>query len=367
MAKTLRIDLGERSYPIHLGPDLLADVGGLIAERIAPGRCLLISDATVADLHGRRCLDALSAAGFAPVPAAFPAGETSKTLARAEWLWRSCAEAGIDRHTPVVALGGGVTGDLAGFVAACWMRGVPLVQIPTSLLAMVDSAVGGKTAVNSPAGKNLIGAFKQPACVIVDPLLLRTMADREYRSGLAEVLKYGVIRDPDFLAWQETACRELATRDADSVLHAVEASCAAKAWYVGRDELEGGVRAHLNYGHTFAHALERDTDYARYLHGEAVGIGMRMAVRLGELVGLTADPDLADRQDRLLTTYGLPLTHACQDPAATAARLAEHTRLDKKAAGGRRRFVVPVRPGQVELVDEPDAETVVAAFAACLE
>ena len=296
--------------------------------------------------------------------ATFPAGELNKSLTIADALWQACAKHRIDRTDAIVALGGGVSGDLAGFVAASWMRGIRFIQVPTTLLAMVDSSVGGKTGVNSAAGKNLIGAFKQPACVVIDPTLLTTMDQREYRAGLAEVLKYGVIRDPAFFAWQETHAEALAAGDSAAVAHAVAESCRIKAWYVAEDETEQGVRAHLNYGHTFGHALERDTSYRTFLHGEAVGIGMRMAAVLARRLGLLSDDDLIRRQDALLTRYRLPLVH--RDGGAAAARLAGHCALDKKVAAGRMRFVLPSRLGVVAVHEVSDLPAVEAAFAGAL-
>jgi len=329
---------------------------------VAGRRCLLVADRIVAGLHGEAVASSLADVGIEVVSATFPAGEEHKNLATAERLWESCAEAGITRDAFVVAVGGGVTGDLAGFVAACWMRGVAFVQVPTTLLAMVDSAVGGKTGINAPAGKNLIGAFKQPACVIADPELLLTMDAREYRAGLAEVLKYGVIRDADFLAWQEAHADALAGREAETVAEAVRRSCTCKAAYVAEDETERGVRAHLNYGHTFGHALERDTGFRRYLHGEAVAIGMRMAARLAEDLGICEDDRLVARQDALIAAWELPSEHRDGDPDAAARRLAGHCRLDKKSRDGRARFVLPRRVGEVAIVDDVAEDDAAAAF-----
>jgi 3-dehydroquinate synthase len=366
MARRIDLDLGERGYPIHLGAGLLADAGRLIGERLAAGPCLLVSDATVAAHHGAACAAGLRAAGFAPTTATFPAGETSKTVATAVELWQACAAAGIGRDGGIVACGGGVTGDLAGFIAATWMRGVAFAQIPTTLLAMVDSAVGGKTGVNLPAGKNLIGAFHQPICVIADPLVLATLPPREYRAGLAEVLKYGVIGDPAFLTWQEAHAAALAAGEPGAVERAVAESCATKARYVAADEREDGVRAHLNYGHTFGHALEAEGGYAIWLHGEAIGIGMRMAVDLARRLGVLTDPTLAARQDALLAAYRLPMTHPVTDPDTAAVRLAGRCRQDKKARAGRVRFILPRRAGEVMMVTDPPTEAVVAAFRSAL-
>jgi 3-dehydroquinate synthase len=360
------VTLGSRSYPILIEPGLLADAGTLVSEHLTARAVLVISDERVMALHGRRLKDSLEQAGLRVHQETFPAGEEHKSIAQAERLWAACASHRLDRSGAVIALGGGISGDLAGFVAACWMRGVALVQIPTTLLAMVDSSVGGKTGVNSAGGKNLIGAFKQPHCVLIDPELLGTMEEREYRSGLAEVLKYGVIRDAAFFHWQEAHAEELERRDPDMVAYAVAQCCRIKADYVSEDEFEQGVRAQLNYGHTFGHALELDTHYTRYLHGEAVGLGMRMAANLAQILGLLTDPQLILRQDGLLTRYHLPLTHAVSDPAATAARLASHCRLDKKVTHGRTRFILPTGLGHVVMQEAPEAARVVEAFASAL-
>ena len=358
------VPLGDRAYDISIASGLLDRAGELLLPRLDGRKALIVADETVAQLHGARLTAALAAAGIQATIATFPAGEPSKTLATAERMWAACAAAKIDRTDAVIGFGGGVSGDLAGYVAACWMRGVRFVQIPTTLLAMVDSSVGGKTGVNSAAGKNLVGAFKQPVAVLIDPALVTTMDRREYRAGLAEVLKYGIIRDPDFFRWQEQFATELEAGEADAVAHAVAESCRIKAWYVVEDETEQGVRAHLNYGHTFGHALERETRYERYLHGEAVGIGMRMAAALAQLQGLLPDDQLAQRQDHLLKRFRLPLVHTARDVNAAVTALAAACGLDKKVARGRTRFVLPTRIGAAELVEAPETERVQRAFLA---
>lgn len=360
----INVDLGEYSYPITIAPGLLSHCGDALAPRLGKSKTLIIADAHVAALHGATLQKSLHAAGIAAEMVTFPAGEPSKSLATADQLWQDCAIRRIDRTGTIIAFGGGVSGDLAGFVAACWMRGVRFVQIPTSLLAMVDSSVGGKTGVNSAAGKNMIGAFKQPACVLIDPSLVASMDRREYRAGLAEVVKYGVIRSPDFFAWQEQNADALAKADANAVAHAVAESCRIKAWYVAEDEFENGVRAHLNYGHTFGHALEKETGYSRYLHGEAIAIGMRMAADLARRVGTLTDATLIERQETLLKRLGLPLTHAAD--SAMAGKLASHCRLDKKVAAGRTRFILPEKIGTVGIVEAPAENDVIAAFASAI-
>ena len=363
----VHVDLGARSYDILIAPGALERAGELLAPQVDGGTALVVADATVARHHGEGLLASLRAAGVRCEIATFPPGEPSKTIATCERLWQACAEAGVDRAGCIIGLGGGVSGDMAGFVAATWMRGVRFLQIPTSLLAMVDSSVGGKTGVNSAAGKNLVGAFLQPSYVLIDPAVVATMDPREYAAGLAEVAKYGVIRDPEFFAWQEANAAALVAREAEAVTRAVATSCRIKAWYVEQDEHEHGVRAHLNYGHTFGHALERDTGYATWLHGEAVAIGMEMAADCAERLGLLQRPDLRPRQTALLAALGLPRSHRCGDPAAMVERLVTATRVDKKARKGRTRFVLPRDFGQMEVVTEPDPAAVQAAFAGAIE
>lgn len=367
MDTPLRVDLPGRAYDIHIAIGACATAGPLIASWTNARRALVIADALVAECQGPALRHSLEGAGLEVALATFAAGERHKTVATAETLWQACAKERLDRSGAIVALGGGVTGDLAGFVAATWMRGIAFVQVPTTLLAMVDSSVGGKTGVNTAAGKNLVGAFHQPAGVIADPATLATLPPREYRAGLAEVVKYGVICDPDFLAWQASEAAGLRHAAPDRVARAVRTSCGIKARYVIADEREGGVRAHLNYGHTFGHALEAGTGYTTYLHGEAVAIGMTMAADLAARLGLLEEPDLIDRQVELLAALGLPTYHVADDPEAEASKLADLCRLDKKVRRGRVRFVLPRAAGRVELVTDPDPQAVVAAFRARIQ
>ncbi len=365
MAEIVRVELGSDAYPIHIAPGLLDQAGALLRPLLPGPQALIVADQQVARLHGQRLVDALTRSGLRAHLITFPAGEPSKTVATAESLWQACATHRIDRGDAIVALGGGVSGDLAGYVAACWMRGIRFAQVPTSLLAMVDSSVGGKTGVNSAAGKNLVGAFKQPVGVVIDTALVATMDGREYRAGLAEVLKYGVIRDPAFFAWQEANAEALAGADPTAVAHAVAQSCRIKADYVATDPFERGIRAQLNYGHTFGHALERETGYTRYLHGEAVAIGMRMAAACAQRLGVLSDAGLIARQDALIARFGLPARHA--GTPGELERLVAHCRLDKKVSGGRTRFILPVRMGEVVLSEAPDERQVAAGFQAGLE
>jgi 3-dehydroquinate synthase len=347
LMSTIRVQLGERSYDIVVTSD---DVGGLgpFARQRANGRLAFL----VTDEHVVARADAVAAAlhdaGFDTQVISLPAGEAQKALNVASYLYDRLAEARADRKTLVVAVGGGVIGDLAGFVAATWNRGLPLFMVPTTLLAMVDSSVGGKAGINHPRGKNLIGAFHQPVGVWIDTASLNTLPDREYRSGLAEVLKYGVILDAEFFAYLEQHTATILARDAGCIRHVVGRCCRLKADVVERDEREEtGLRAVLNYGHTFAHAFETVGGYGAWLHGEAVSAGMVCASRLAERRGLIG-PDITERQRRLLQTFGLPI--APQNWPAD--ELLAVMRLDKKASAGRLRFVLPRRLGEVAMFDD---------------
>ena len=345
----------DRSYDIVCGRDLLATVGPAVAT--AGGRrAVLVCDAAIAATHGSRVAAGLAAAGVEFEQVDVPSGEAAKSVAGAARLWEALAAAAVDRATHVVAVGGGVTGDLAGFVAATFARGLPVWQVPTTLVAQVDSAIGGKTGINLSAGKNLVGAFWQPRGVVADIDTLATLPMREYRSGLAEVVKYGMIFDPDFFAWLEASAEPLLARDPAAVEHAVERSAALKALVVERDEREtSGLRAALNYGHTFAHAYETACGYGTLLHGEAVAIGMARAARLACRLGRLPQ-DVVARQDRLLERLQLPTSIAALGvtppgrPAESPETLLEIMARDKKSVGGRLRFVLPDRIGRVELV-----------------
>lgn len=327
-----------------------------MAEGVGPAvaaaggrRAVVVADAAVAGSHGERARQSLSAAGLETAVVAVPSGEPTKSIAAAERLWNAFAEMAVDRRTHVVAVGGGVVGDLAGFVAATFARGLPVWHVPTTLVAQVDSAIGGKTGINLAGGKNLVGAFWQPRGVFADIDTLTTLPEREFVSGLAEVVKYGVILDPPFFGWLESSAAALTGRDPAALTHAVERSAAIKADVVSQDEHEtSGLRAALNYGHTFAHAYETLAGYGTLLHGEAVAIGMARAARLAALLGRIPG-DFVARQDALLTSLTLPTTipAGVDDADALLAVMAR----DKKSLGGRLRFVLPSRLGHVELVD----------------
>ncbi len=345
--QTVRVPLDTRAYDIVSPEGEPAGVGAF-ARRACPRStaALVVTDANVRR-HAEAVAAALREAEVRAEVAEVPAGEGSKSPAQLARLYDALAELPADRSTLVVAVGGGVVGDLAGFAAATFNRGLPLLMVPTTLLAMVDSAVGGKVGINHPAGKNLIGAFHQPAGVWVDITALDTLPDREYRSGLAEVVKYGVILDPELFAFLEANAADLLARDPVAVGHVVRRSCQLKAEVVAADEREEtGGRAVLNYGHTFAHAFETVGGYGRWLHGEAVAAGMSCAAKLAEAMERT-DRDLRVRQDALLAAFGLP---TAPDPAWRAADLLDVMRRDKKAVGGALRFVLPTTLGHVELV-----------------
>ncbi len=333
MSRTLEVQLGERGYPIAIGGGLLGRTDAWTS--IAPERqVLLLSNTTVAPLYAKALREAL---GKRPLELLLlPDGESHKTLEQAGVVYQRLAAMGANRDAVLVALGGGVIGDLGGFVAATWMRGIDFVQVPTTLLAMVDSSVGGKTAVNLPAGKNLVGAFHQPRLVVADLDTLATLPPREYASGLAEVLKYGAIVDREFFDWIDAHAAALIARDLDVVAEAVERSCRHKAAIVARDERETGDRALLNFGHTFGHALEAVAGYGTLLHGEAVAIGMVQAARLSERLGLSSPAD-GDRLAAVLARLDLPVA----PPAGLSADELEHAmRLDKKNASGKLRFIL---------------------------
>jgi 3-dehydroquinate synthase len=348
--QSLRVNLGPRSYDIAIGSGTGRSFAGSLRDRLPQaGRGLVVAD-THTRPHAEQLADLLGTDGLAVVPA----GEGSKSLAAAAELYTHLARRAADRKTPVIAVGGGVVGDLAGFVAATYNRGLPLVMVPTTLLAMVDSSVGGKVGINLPEGKNLVGAFHQPSGVWIDTALLDTLPAREYRSGLAEVVKYGVILDAEFFAWLETNADAVLDRDPAAVTHIVARSCRLKADVVERDEREEtGLRMVLNYGHTFAHAFESVGGYGTWLHGEAVAAGMACASRLAGRRGLIA-ADVTARQVALLRRFGLP-TEPRPDWEADA--LLAVMRRDKKNVGGRLRLIVPTRLGEVAAFDDvPVAE-----------
>ncbi|MEW9573700.1 3-dehydroquinate synthase [Rhodanobacter sp. Si-c] len=340
---TIDVALGARSYPVWIGRGLLADTARW-RERLRGRHVLVISNTTVAPLYLDRVargLDGLSWSSFL-----IEDGEAHKSFANVERALAALAGLGATRDACVIALGGGVVGDLAGFSAACWMRGIDFIQMPTTLLAMVDSSVGGKTGVNLPAGKNLVGAFHQPRAVVADIDTLATLPVREYRAGLAEVIKGAAIGDEPFFAWLETHADALAARDDDAVVEAIARKVRYKAGVVARDETEQGERALLNLGHSFGHALETAGHYTTLLHGEGVAVGMLLAAQLSERLGMSAAADTA-RLRRLLETIGLPTAvPAGFDPEQLLALM----RLDKKNSAGMLRLILWRGIGKAEIV-----------------
>ncbi|MFN9369507.1 MAG: 3-dehydroquinate synthase [Planctomycetia bacterium] len=346
----------DRSYDIVVGHGVLAGIGPAIRSAAA-SRAVLIADAAVLETHAARAVESLKSAGIAVETIPVPSGEASKCLSQAGLLWDAFARLAVDRRTHVVAVGGGVVGDLAGFVAATFARGLACWQVPTTVIAQVDSGIGGKTGVNLPSGKNLVGAFWQPRGVFADIDTLATLPDREFASGFAEVVKYGMILDAEFFEWLEAHASRIMAREPALLARAVERSAALKAFVVERDELETtGLRAVLNYGHTFAHALETAAGYGSLLHGEAVAIGMARAARLAVLLR-RVPRSLIDRQDSLLTEFSLP-TAVPAGGIATADTLLDIMRRDKKSVAGSLRFVLPDRLGHVELVEGIPADLV---------
>jgi 3-dehydroquinate synthase len=337
------VQLDARSYPIWIGEHLLDDAASW-RDAIGGRHVLVVSDSHVAPLYLEKALAAVGDRKTARI--VFPAGEASKSFDACSAIFDALAEMGASRDATLLALGGGVIGDLAGFAAACWMRGIAFVQIPTTLLAMVDSSVGGKTAVNLPQGKNLVGAFHQPRAVVIDTATLSTLSDRELRSGLSEVVKYGAIGDAEFFAWLEANADALLARDAGAIAHAIAVSCRQKAGIVARDETEQGERALLNFGHTFGHAFEAVAGYGEILHGEAIAIGMRLAADLSTRIGMAAEAD-ARRLDTLLQRFGLATAAPRLDIDAILAAM----RLDKKNVSGRLRLILWRGIGRADVVD----------------
>ncbi len=347
---TVRVELGERSYDIRIGEGLLATAGEVLKSLNAGPRVAIVTDSNVGPLYADRVAKELEDYGFAATVISIPAGEKSKCVHALERVWTELVAAGLDRNSAVVALGGGVVGDLAGFAAATYMRGIRVVQIPTTLLACVDSSVGGKTAIDLKAGKNLVGAFHQPAAVIIDTGTLKTLPERDLRSGLAEVIKYGVILDAPFFTWLEKNLDDVVSLQANATTEAIRRSCELKAQVTSADEREGGPRAVLNFGHTAGHALETTSGYKGLLHGEAVSLGMLAACRVAELLGMIPAREVTEPLRRMLSRAGLPVTLR----GVNVAKILDPIRRDKKARDGKIMMVLPVRIGEVKAVHDVD-------------
>ncbi|MDB5749159.1 MAG: 3-dehydroquinate synthase [Massilia sp.] len=356
----LNVDLGERSYPIAIGPGVLAD-GALLARHIGGTKVAIVTNTTVAPLYLDKVAAPLRAAGREVVEIILPDGEEHKHWGSLMAVFDALLANKCDRQTTLVALGGGVIGDLTGFAAASYMRGVPFVQIPTTLLAQVDSSVGGKTGINHPLGKNMIGAFYQPRAVLADTGTLETLPDRELSAGLAEVIKHGAILDAEFFDWIEANIARLMERDPAALTHAIARSCEIKAEVVRKDEREGGLRAVLNFGHTFGHAIEAGLGYGEWLHGEAVGCGMVMAADLSQRMGLI-DADTVQRIRALVLAAGLPAVA----PDLGEARWIELMEVDKKNEGGAIKFILLKPLGSPSVTSVPH-ELLLATLAACTQ
>lgn len=359
MHERLYVGLGERSYPIWIGEGILGQLGTALDEVNFPRKLALVTNPTVAALYRDRVVDSLLAAGYQPSVIEIPDGEAFKTLKTLETIYDALIRGGFDRFSGMLALGGGVIGDITGYAAATYLRGIPFAQVPTTLLAQVDSSVGGKTAVNHPLGKNLIGSFYQPRHVHIDVATLRTLPKREFAAGMAEVIKYGIIKDRAFFTWLGKERSSLQALDAQALIHAVMKSCQIKANVVEIDEKESSLRAILNYGHTFGHAIEALEGYGVVVHGEAVAIGMVVAARLAQSLGLSTAADV-DSIRRLIESFGLavvPPTHPLEDYLSAMGR-------DKKVKGGRLRFVLNHGIGECSMRDIDSPESVFAEILA---
>jgi 3-dehydroquinate synthase len=356
--RTLSVNLGARSYPIHIGAGLLGDAR-LYAPFVKGKRVAVVTNPVVAPLHLENLQRALEEAGAQAVPVLIEDGEQAKSWASLDRVIDALLAAQLGRDSLIVALGGGVVGDLAGFAAAIYQRGMPYIQVPTTLLAQVDSSVGGKTAINHPRGKNMVGAFHQPLAVIADVATLDTLPDRELRAGIAEVIKHGFILDLPFVAWLEANIGKLLARERAALEYAVRRSCELKAQVVAADEREAGLRAILNFGHTFGHAIEAGAGYGEWLHGEAVGTGMLMAAELSARAGTLRRED-AERVKALIARAGLPL----RGPKLAIERYLELMQVDKKTAAGKVRFILLDGLGRATLRGDLDESLVRESIAA---
>jgi 3-dehydroquinate synthase len=340
--ETIQVNLGERSYPIHIGQDILGELPGMVERTGVAGTLALVTDSTVAPLYAEQVESLLKDAGHTVIRCVMPAGESNKRLHQVETFIGEFLQGGLDRSSLVIALGGGVVGDTAGYSAAAFMRGIPFIQIPTTIVAQVDSSVGGKTGVNHALGKNIIGAFHQPEGVLIDMTMLRSLAPRELRAGLAEVIKHGVIADESLFAHMEQNVDAILACDLDALIIPVKRSCEIKSAVVAADEKEHGLRANLNYGHTFGHGIEAVTEYKKFLHGEAIALGMCAAGALSQALGLV-DTNFVERQRACFEAYELP-TRWPDLPVEDVLAAMKH---DKKARAGTLKFVVADSMGHV--------------------
>ena len=355
MIQTLTVQLAERSYPIHIGVGVLTHAD-LLIPHLKQKKVVIVSNTTVAPLYLDRLRSTLEKAGISVLPVILPDGERYKTWETLNLIFDSLLGAHCERSTTLIALGGGVIGDMGGFAAACYQRGMPFIQVPTTLLSLVDSSVGGKTAINHPLGKNMIGAFYQPKLVLADIATLDTLPDRELRAGLAEVIKYGLIRDHEFFVWLEANMESLLAREREALAYAVYRSCENKAEVVAADERESGERALLNLGHTFGHAIETGLGYGEWLHGEAIAAGTLIAAELSKRLGWIDGASVA-RIESLFLRAGLPVYGA----PLGATRYLELMRHDKKVQDGKLRLVLLADIGKGVIFDAAEEETIRAA------
>jgi len=344
--KKIRIDLGSRSYDILVAQDLLSRVGGFLSRLVNSQSAVVVTHPSINKLYGNTLRASLELEGFQTITLEVPEGESCKSIQQAERLYDRLIENHCGRETPLLAFGGGVIGDLTGFVAATYLRGVPYIQVPTTLLSQVDSSVGGKTAVNHERGKNLIGAFYQPRLVAIDFATLKTLPKDEFRAGLAEIIKYGIIEDADLFAFLETNAEKILQQDRECLQHIIETSCSIKARVVEKDEKESRYRMVLNFGHTIGHAIEALTAYSRFKHGEAVAIGMIYAARFSRNTGQCSD-DVVLRIQALIEKFGFSI----QLPDFSPKQYIESMYLDKKAVDKKIRFITVKDLGSVQIVD----------------
>jgi len=356
--QTLHVHLGERSYPIHIGAGLLGQPD-LLLSHLQQKRVAVVTNTTVAPLYLDRLVAMLQANGVAVMPIVLPDGEAYKNWETLNLIFDALLTQHAERKTTLIALGGGVIGDMTGFAAASYQRGVPFIQIPTTLLSQVDSSVGGKTGINHPLGKNMIGAFYQPKVVLADTDTLKTLPPRELSAGLAEVIKYGLIWDADFLAWLEASMDKLRSLDPAAITHAIYRSCEIKAQVVGQDEREGGIRAILNLGHTFGHAIETGMGYGNWLHGEAVAAGMVMAAETSRRLGWLSDADVA-RTRALIRAAGLPDVA----PDLGVDTYLDYMGHDKKVEGGKMRFVLLKKLGEAVITADVPTDVLTGVLTA---
>ncbi len=354
--RTIRVNLSTNSYNIYIGKGLIEKIGEVLVKEKEPCKTLLITDKNIEKIYGNAVIESLTRKGFDVGLVSIDPGEEQKTLETAGMLYHACFERKLDRNSLIVALGGGVVGDIGGFVASTFMRGIPFIQAPTSLLAQVDSSIGGKVAVNHPKGKNMIGSFYQPMAVFVDIGTLSTLPALELAAGLVEIIKYGVIKDEKLFEYIEKSLHEILQLNYDALLNIIATSCQIKANVVEEDEKERHIRAILNYGHTIGHAIEMLTNYKKYRHGEAVAMGMLYATKIAVEMGLTNNT-IYERQRSLFTKMGLSLS-----PGLVAGDIIKVLYTDKKTVAGRLRFILPLRIGEVIISDKVTEEILYKAL-----